>query len=280
MTQDRITAADLAWWLTKSAELEWTYAKTYAKTAPHSYVVRGRAAGMSDADYVRAGRVIHTFGQPAKFYDRTEIYLEARGVKWWTMDADVRETDLINQAPIDRRYGVQNAPFTESVFASPYDELASSWDAEHPTSETLRARLEDAFAALTGKYPPSVLDVGCGTGRVLNLGLARPERYAGIDPSRAMLNHLVRKHPSVGAVYPVLLGPSTAPWFTYGQFEVVTVLMPEDQPLGNELIQELRHVATRGVIVGDGDEVSVLDVLEVRAWPAPGTAPRKLRQTP
>ena len=153
MTQDRITATDLEWWLTKSAELEWIYAKTYAKAAPHSYVVRGRTEGMTDADYVRAGRVIHTFGQPAKFYSRTDIYLEARGLKWWTMDADVRETTLINQAPIDRRYGVQNAPITESVFASPYDELASAWDAEHPTSETLRTRLEDAFAALRPATP-------------------------------------------------------------------------------------------------------------------------------
>ena len=124
----------------------------------------------------------------------------------------------------------------------------------------MRTRLEDAFAALRSKYPPSVLDVGCGTGRVLDLGLARPERYAGVDPSGAMLNHLVRKHPSVGAVYPVLLGATVSPWFTYGQFEIVTVLMPEGQPLGDELVQELRRVGTRGVIVGDGDAVTVLEV--------------------
>ncbi len=47
MTQDRITQADLDWWLARAAELEWIFAKTYAETAPHSYVVEGRTSGMS-----------------------------------------------------------------------------------------------------------------------------------------------------------------------------------------------------------------------------------------
>lgn len=258
-TQERITSADLGWWLTKSAELEWTFAKTYAQTAPHSYAVRGRTAGMSDEDYIRAGRVIHTFGRPGKFYDRTEIYLEARGIKWWTMDRDVRDTGLINQAPTDRLYGVQNAPSTESIFTSPYDELASGWDAENPTSEALASALTAAFERLRSTYPPSVLDIGCGTGRVLDLGLARPERYAGVDPSRAMLNHLVRKHPRVGAVYPLQLDVPAAPWFTHGQFEIVTALMPPGEALSAPLIEELRRIASRGVVVVDGDDVHVLD---------------------
>ena len=38
-----------------------------------------------------------------------------------------------------------------------------------------------------------MLDIGCGTGRVLDLGLTTPDRYTGIDPSQAMLNALVRK---------------------------------------------------------------------------------------
>ncbi len=259
MMQDRITAADLEWWLAKSADLEWTSAKTYAKTAPHSYVVRGRTSGMTDDDYVRAGRVIHTFGQPAKFYDRTDIYLEARGVKWWTMDRDVRDTALINQASSDRLYGVQNAPMTKSLFVSPFDELASGWDVTHPTSDALAADLEQAFARLRSTYLSSVLDFGCGTGRILDLGLVRPERYAGIDASGAMLNQLVRKHPRVAAVYPLQLGTSVAPWFTYGQFEIVTTLMPLGYRLDPALIQELRQVASGGMVVADGDTVTILD---------------------
>ena len=75
MTQDRIAQADLDWWVGLAPALEWTFARTYAQTAPHSYVVLGRTAGMTMDDYVRAARVIHTFGRPAKFYGMTSIYL-------------------------------------------------------------------------------------------------------------------------------------------------------------------------------------------------------------
>lgn len=258
MTQDRITTDDLGWWVRKAATLEWTYAKTYADTAPHHYVVLDKTEGMSADDFVRAGRVIHTFGRPMKFYDSTDIYLESPSHRWWTMDRDVRETTLINRSTVDRMFGVQNAPDTQSLVRSPYDELASGWDAAHPTSPELEAALREAFAQLRSKYPPSVLDVGCGTGRVLDLGLARPERYAGIDPSSAMLNQLVRKHPRVGAVYPWAMTAADArSTFSYGQFEIVTALMPEGAGLDPALIEGLRHVASRGVVVGDGDRVAV-----------------------
>lgn len=72
MTQDRIAKADLDWWVELALMLDWTFARTYAQTAPHIYVVLGRTAGMTKDDYVRAGRVIHTFGRPAKFYGNDE----------------------------------------------------------------------------------------------------------------------------------------------------------------------------------------------------------------
>src|SRR5688572_22537086 len=107
-----ITRDDLHWWLRTAPRLEWIWAKTYALTAPHQYVVEGRTAGLTTDEYVRAGRVIHTFGRPAKFYGMTSIYLTSPDgrLKWWTMDRDVADTNLINQATTDRLYGVQNAP--------------------------------------------------------------------------------------------------------------------------------------------------------------------------
>jgi hypothetical protein len=35
----------LDWWLARASELEWTFAKTYSDTAPHSYVVEGPRGG-------------------------------------------------------------------------------------------------------------------------------------------------------------------------------------------------------------------------------------------
>jgi hypothetical protein len=64
MTENRITKQDLDWWMAFAASREWTFAKTYAETAPHHYVVEGRTPGVTHEDMVRAARVIHTFGQP------------------------------------------------------------------------------------------------------------------------------------------------------------------------------------------------------------------------
>src|ERR1035437_2998997 len=121
MTQDRIAQADLDWWVGLAPALEWTFARTYAPTAPHSYVVLGRTAGMTKDDYVRAGRVIHTFGRVAKLYAMTTLSLTSldEPLKWWTMDSEVTETNLINQATSDRLYAAQNAPSTYSGIETP-----------------------------------------------------------------------------------------------------------------------------------------------------------------
>jgi len=131
-----ITEDDLKWWLETAAQQEWIWAKTYADTAPHSYIVEGRTPSLDHDDYVRAGRVIHTFGRPAKFYGMTSIYLTSPDgrLKWWTMDADVRDTGLINQATTERLYGVQNAPTTESGIETQYDAPSP----RHTTSATRR----------------------------------------------------------------------------------------------------------------------------------------------
>ena len=124
------TDDDLTWWLTLAPTLEWTFARTYAETAPHAYVVLDRTAGMTREEYVRAAHVIHTFGQPAKFYTMTSIYLTSPDgrLKWWTMDRDLNETGLINQATTERLYGAQNAPATRSGIHTPYDAIATRYD--------------------------------------------------------------------------------------------------------------------------------------------------------
>ena len=262
MTQPVITDEDLDWWVTRSTTLQWTFARTYAATAPHSDVVQGRSAGMSVADYVRAGRVIHTFGQPGKFYGMTSIYLTSPDgqVKWWTMDRDVRDTTLINRATTDRLYGVQNAPSTFSGIPTAYDGLASAFDELNPTSSELAGALRAAVASLSGDFPPAVLDIGCGTGRVLDLALTTPDRYAGVDPSQAMLNQLVRKHPNVAAVYPMSAEQAIARrLFTAGQFEIVTALLGPADELGAGVHEALVSIASRGVIAARGDCLTVLD---------------------
>lgn len=105
------TTDDLDWWLDLAPTLKWTWARTYAATAPHWWVT-GRTSGLDLDDFIRAGRVIRTFGEPGRFWSYTNVYLFTRDrrLKFWVMwgsppvDLDAR---LINVANADQVYGPQ-----------------------------------------------------------------------------------------------------------------------------------------------------------------------------
>ena len=107
------TPADLEWWLSLAPTLDWTWAKTYAKRAPHWYVVEGKTPGLDHDDFIRAGRVIRTFGEPGKFWRVTRLYLytEDREHQFWVgWSRSPRDDDatLINRATTERTYGPQD----------------------------------------------------------------------------------------------------------------------------------------------------------------------------
>jgi hypothetical protein len=106
------TSADLEWWLSLAPTLDWTWAKTYAASAPHSYIVAGRTPGLSYTDFIRAGRVIRSYGEPGRFWSMTNLYLFSadRRMKYWAMwSSPPRDDDatLINCATTERTYGPQ-----------------------------------------------------------------------------------------------------------------------------------------------------------------------------
>lgn len=255
-----ITEDDYNWWLTTATSVKWIWAKTYAETAPHDYIVDGRTRGLDHGDFVRAARVIHTFGTPGKYYGITNIYLEdpASGVKWWTMDAHVTETNLINRATTERLYGVQNAPVTWSGIATKYDAVATSYDRDNPISDSIAVEIKESLREVAGPYPPALLDVGCGTGRALDLGITPPDRYAGVDPSSPMLNQLVRKHPKVARLYPTTIEQAlTDRLFTPGQFEFVTLMVDKNDTFADETLAAVQELASRAFIHVVGDDVRV-----------------------
>ncbi len=263
MTRDLITHADLEWWIELAAELEWTFAKTYAQTAPHHYVVENRTPGVTHEDMVRAARVIHTFGQPGKYYSLTKIYLVSPDGKhrWWTEDKHFTDTTLVNRATTEFLYGVQNQQPTVSGIETPFDGIATTWDAEHPTSAGDPARVKQLLAGVRGTYPPHALDIGCGTGRVLDLELVAPDRYAGVDPSQAMLNLLLRKHPRAAAVYPLdIRSALRAHSFTPRQFDWVFVDSSVELTAAERT--QVEDIARLAVIEVEADDWSVRDVTE------------------
>jgi len=197
----RITHADLKWWRGLIDELDWVFAVTYAEGAPHEYV-SDRTESLTPADFVRAARVIRTFGEPQKFYKWTRIYLVHKGWKYWDMEGDdVATCNLINRGRAHHIYGVQNAPVTRSEHHTAYNGLATFWDSQHALLGEERECTIALLSSLGNFTKRRVLDIGCGTGLALDLGVTEPVRYVGIDPSQAMLNELVRKYPHLAGVH-------------------------------------------------------------------------------
>ncbi|MGO1393332.1 methyltransferase domain-containing protein [Agrococcus casei] len=200
-----ITHEDLTWWIELAPTLDWTFATRYAEGAPHEYVVSGRTAGMTKPDYMRAASVIRTFGQPAKFYKSTNIYLTSPDGqhKWWGMDRAVENSTIINRCRPWHEYGAQNAPRTASEVTTDYDAVATEWDALHSATQEERDVYVSVIRDLLGERPRRILDIGCGTGLSLDIGLSDAVHFTGADPSRAMLNELVLKHPHTAALHPM-----------------------------------------------------------------------------
>ena len=77
-----------------------------------------------------------------------------------------------------------------------YDAIAAQYDSLHKDPESPQGDL--AIAGFLREYLApgcKVLDLGCGTGLLLELLALQPEDYIGIDPSEKMLEELQRKFP-------------------------------------------------------------------------------------
>ena len=82
----------------------WKFAKTYAKSTPHSYTVRDWVLDPKD-DFSKMVKLIREYGQAERFYTQTYIYLYFNKNKYWTMGSPIDETIIINRAAWERRYG-------------------------------------------------------------------------------------------------------------------------------------------------------------------------------
>lgn len=77
-----------------------------------------------------------------------------------------------------------------------YDAIAAQYDSLHKDPKSLQE--DRAIARFLREYLApgcKVLDLGCGTGLLLELLALQPEDYIGIDPSEKMLEELQRKFP-------------------------------------------------------------------------------------
>jgi SAM-dependent methyltransferase len=155
----------------------WIYAKTMPE-CPHFYTLRKEWA--SPVPWEPLVQYIRDNGYREKFGRTWFTRLDVNNFKYWTMAPPII---LINRAEIDR--------------PEPYDAIAPVYEAlrDTPVAASETRAVADALNYSGG----SVLDIGCGTGLLLDL--IAPDEYLGIDPSQGMLDTLKRKHPLAETIH-------------------------------------------------------------------------------
>ena len=81
--------------------VKWTFAKTYAETWPHEYIVRER---VDEGHFVDLVHHIRAHGYEASFYRKPITYFDEDGLVYWTMGEPVEVTTIINRCRTDQTY--------------------------------------------------------------------------------------------------------------------------------------------------------------------------------
>jgi hypothetical protein len=83
------------------AESNWIFAKTYAKTWPHEYIVRET---VDEYLFLELVKYIKLHGYVGKFYNQDYIYFDDHKKVYWTMGASIEETTIINRCSKEQTY--------------------------------------------------------------------------------------------------------------------------------------------------------------------------------
>lgn len=80
---------------------KWTFAKTYASTWPHEYIVRER---VDEGLFIQLVQHIRTYGYEGRFYRKPITYFDEDGMVYWTMGAPIDETIIVNRCRKEQTY--------------------------------------------------------------------------------------------------------------------------------------------------------------------------------
>jgi hypothetical protein len=82
-------------------EASWTFAKTYAQTWPHEYIVRDR---VDEVLFFSLVSHIRKHGYEGRFYRKAITYFSEDGMVYWTMGAPLEETTIVNRCREEQTY--------------------------------------------------------------------------------------------------------------------------------------------------------------------------------
>jgi hypothetical protein len=81
---------------------KWVFAKTYAETWPHHYILKER---VGEDLFIQMVKHIRRYGYEGRFYNKKYTYFEEDGYVYWTMGAPIEETTGINRCTKENTYG-------------------------------------------------------------------------------------------------------------------------------------------------------------------------------
>ena len=208
------------------------YASTMAGI-PHYYTLRKKWEDDEAFVWTVAEMRKHEVARP--FYQRQQQYLDVNGFQYWTMDAKVAKTTLIN-----RQYCWHGAYWSQyDAAAQGYD---SPWGGEWALQEEREAHY--GLAQPRGR----VLDIGCGTGLYVDYRYRKIDRknYVGIDPSFGMLAKFRLKHPDYDA-HATLLRTTFEDYETTLQFDTIVAMFgTASYVTGADVVTKTRHLLASG----------------------------------
>jgi hypothetical protein len=79
----------------------WIFAKTYAKTWPHEYIVRDKD---DEALFVGLVKHIRANGYVGRFYKMDITYFDENGIVYWTMGDPIETENIINRCTKEQSY--------------------------------------------------------------------------------------------------------------------------------------------------------------------------------
>jgi len=119
-----------------------------------------------------------------------------------------------------------------------YGEVAGRYDEHYSdrVSQLENAWLQDWLDPLDG----SILDLGCGTGLLLDIMDIDPCRYRGVDPSEEMLGVARGKHPEHS------FSVDVPPWVQYDNLVCLWSVLPHSKSLASELYRARLSIRPQG----------------------------------
>jgi len=79
----------------------WTFAKTYARTWPHEYLVRDE---VDERLFVELVKHIRAHGYEGRFYQKPITYFDEDGMVYWTMGEPLELTTIVNRCTKEQSY--------------------------------------------------------------------------------------------------------------------------------------------------------------------------------